>query len=93
MPRQLDVFTQCAARLLLKCMQDENCLASFGDINDPPFASGMNTDFVHASPDGSHRLEIGRHETSLNGIQLESGRAPDPWRKCFQIVQAAPDKT
>ena len=74
-------------RLLLKGMQYVNGLLELGDIDDPEFATLMDSDFSYSRADRGHRPPVVRVQATLYLAELIASRPAGRLRKGTQIVQ------
>ncbi len=56
----------------MECMKHINRIAKFSNIDHPPLAQYVDTNFVHAWPDCLYRLQIAWFESALNRSELEA---------------------
>jgi hypothetical protein len=74
-PGDFNVFLARFLRFFLESVQHIHRLLKPRNVDDPPFALDVDADFIHASADTRHRLEIGRHQTALDGKEFKTSLA------------------
>lgn len=72
----------------MECMKYINRIATFSNIDDPPLAQNVDTDFVHTWTDCRHWFPIAWFKFTLNRSELEARGTPSFVGEVPKIIEA-----
>jgi hypothetical protein len=85
--RQSDIGLTSLARTLFERVQNIDGIVVLGDVDNPMFGSGMDTDLLNTGSNNLHCFPVSRHQALLHAAELVNCSPSCPLGKSSNVFE------